>query len=169
MRVLSCVRMAALMFAGLLSASSLAMAQDCPTCGPHFFGHGKHHFHTGDYSRYGGFDAEAYYNRGLTGHPSDAGDCVYRHYPTGDLFRQYYVANNCGGAPAGLYPAPLPVPPHVGHVYYTYEPLYPHEFLYPHHRTYHRYYDDGRGLTRAHVSWMKSPTLAALRAIPFHW
>jgi len=41
------------------------------------------------------------------------------------------------------------VPPNVGHVYYTYEPLYPHEMLYPHHRTYHRYYDDGRGLTRA--------------------
>jgi hypothetical protein len=82
-----------------------------------------------------------------------AGDCDYRQYGPHDLFRQYYVPNNCGGPAAELYPAPHYVPPHVGHVYYTYQPLYPHEFLYNHHRTYHRYYDDGRGLTRTSVRW----------------
>jgi hypothetical protein len=81
------------------------------------------------------------------------GDCTYRHYGPHDLFRQYYVPNNCGGPAAELYPAPHYVPPHVGHVYYTYQPLYPHEFLYDHHRTYHRYYDNGRGLTRTSVKW----------------
>ena len=81
------------------------------------------------------------------------GDCTYRQYGPHDLFRQYYVPNNCGGAPAELYPAPHAVPPHVGHVYYTYQPLYPHEWLYKHHRTYHRYYNDGRGLTRTSVRW----------------
>jgi hypothetical protein len=29
----------------------------------------------------------------------------------------------------------------------------PHEFMYKHHRTYHQYYDGGRGLTRAHVMY----------------
>jgi hypothetical protein len=170
MRALSCGNLAALTLAVLLAAS--ASAQDCPTCGPHHFGHFGHGHHackTGDYARYGGFDAHGYYWRGLHGPPSGPGNCMWE-YGQPDLFRQYYVGNNCGGAPAAMYPAPMThIPPHVGHVYYTYQPLYPHEFLYPHHRTYHRYYDDGRGLTRAHVSWMASPTLAAFRAIPFHW
>lgn len=84
-----------------------------------------------------------------------AANCNYRQYGPHDLFRPYYAPNNCGGPVASLYPAPHPVPPHVGHTYYTYQPLYPHEFLYPHHRTYHRYYDDGRGLTRTSVKWMR--------------
>jgi hypothetical protein len=53
--------------------------------------------------------------------------------------------------------APQPVPPLVGHTYYTYQPFMPHELLYPHHRTYHRYYDGGRGLTRTSVSWYRPP------------
>jgi len=177
----------ALTLAVSLAGSSLALAQ-CPNCGPgnaHGFGlHGYGHHHGsggygyghddwthgypyGEYSRYGGFDAHAYYSRGLFP-TSDAGDCVYRHYPQTDLFHQYYVGNNCGGAPAAMYPAPnTTIPPNVGHVYYTYEPLYPHEFLYPHHRTYHRYYNDGRGLTRTHVSWHAHPVVAGLKIIPF--
>lgn len=87
--------------------------------------------------------------------PIATGDCTYRHYGQPDLFRQYGMDNNCGGVSAGLYPAPGPVPAFVGHTYYTYEPLYPHEMLYPHHRTYHRYYDGGRGLTRTSVRWMR--------------
>jgi hypothetical protein len=52
-----------------------------------------------------------------------------------------------------MYVAPRPVPANVGHTYITYQPLMPHEFMYKHHRTYHQYYDGGRGLTRAKVIW----------------
>jgi hypothetical protein len=156
LRMFNRVRLAALTLAFGIAASSLALADgDCPTCGPQGYSHGHHAYKTGEYSRYGANYAYGYYNRGLFGPPSDAGDCVYRHYGSPDLFRQYYVPNNCGGVSAGMYPAPIPVPPHVGHTFYTYEPFYPHEMLYPHHRTYHRYYDDGRGLTRAKVTWMR--------------
>lgn len=169
MRASSTLRLAALTLAVAFAGGSAASAQ-CPNCGPGGFGYGygHHNYRIGEYSRYGGFDADSYYNRGFRGQYSDAGDCVYRHYPQTDLFRQYYIGNNCGGAPAHMYPAPnTGIPPWVGHVYYTYEPLYPHEFLYPHHRTYHRYYNDGRGLTRTHVSWSATPKLSALRVIPF--
>lgn len=36
------------------------------------------------------------------------------------------------GYTAGLYPSPRPVPLFVGHVFYTYEPLYPHHYLHRH-------------------------------------
>ena len=70
-----------------------------------------------------------------------------------DLFRNYYVSPTCGGRGAQLYVAPHPVPPVVGHTYFTYQPLMPHEFLYKHHRSYHRYYNEGRGFTRTSVRW----------------
>ena len=54
---------------------------------------------------------------------------------------------------AQLYVAPMPVPAHVGHTYFTYQPLMPHEFLYKHKRSYHRYYNEGRGFTRTSVRW----------------
>ena len=80
--------------------------------------------------------------------------CREYQYGTPDLFYNFYAPPNCGGVAAGMYPAPhSAIPPHVGHVYYTYQPLMPHEFLYKHHRTYHRYYNDGRGLTRTSVRW----------------
>lgn len=44
-----------------------------------------------------------------------------------------------------MYPAPLPVPPHVGHTYFTYQPFYPHEMLYEHKRTYYRYHPGFEG------------------------
>lgn len=74
-------------------------------------------------------------------------------YRNPDLFYNFYVPPTCGGVGAGIYPAPLPVPAHVGHTYFTYQPLMPHEFLYKHHRSYHRYYNEGRGLTRTSVHW----------------
>jgi hypothetical protein len=172
MRASNSFRLAALTLAVAFAGGSLALAQ-CPNCDPSSnggsIGYGHYNARIGEYSRYGGFDANAYYRRGTVCGPySDAGDCIYRHYPQTDLFHQYYVGNNCGGAPAAMYPAPnTGIPPWVGHVYYTYEPLYPHEFLYPHHRTYHRYYDDGRGLTRTHVSWNSSHFVSALKVIPF--
>jgi hypothetical protein len=57
---------------------------------------------------------------------------------------------------AELYLSPRPIPPHVGHTFITYQPLYPHEFLYTHHRTYHRYYNGGQGLNRTSVHYRAS-------------
>lgn len=61
-----------------------------------------------------------------------------------DLFYNYYVAPRCmNGNAAGMYTSPGPVPPNVGHTYYTYQPFYPHEFLYPHYREYYNYHSTG--------------------------
>ena len=69
------------------------------------------------------------------------------------LFQNYYAPSAPGGISAPLYTAPVQVPANVGHTYATYEPLMPHELLYRHNRTYYRYYDGGRGLTRTRVVW----------------
>ena len=76
-----------------------------------------------------------------------------------ELFYNYYVPPNFGGVGAQLYMAPGPVPGHVGHTYYTYQPLYPHEYLYGHTRTYHRYYNCGKGLNRTKVQWLAPPRI----------
>jgi hypothetical protein len=86
-----------------------------------------------------------------------AGDCQYRWYGQPDLFYNYYAWPSCSGIGAELYLSPRPVPPHVGHVFITYQPLMPHEFLYQHHRTYHRYYNGGQGLNRTCVKWYRVP------------
>jgi hypothetical protein len=160
----SSLRLAALTLAVALGGGSLAFAQ-CPNCGPGDFGYGYGHpsYGISDYGNYGGGVGSGY---GMHA-PVGPGDCNYRLYGT-NLFHQYYVADNCQGVPAAMYPAPnTGIPPWVGHVYYTYEPLYPHEYLYPHHRTYNRYYNDGRGLTRTCVSWKSSHVLSAIKVIPF--
>lgn len=91
-----------------------------------------------------------------------APNCRPQMYGQPDLFANYYLPPNCGGVGAEIYPAPYGgIPPLVGHTYYTYQPLAPHELLYPHHRTYHRYYNGGRGLTRARVHWYSPPVRAA--------
>ena len=63
-------------------------------------------------------------------------------YPTPDVFYNYWVppvpAAASPGFGAQLYVAPRPVPPRVGHTWYTYPPFLPHEFLYKHHRRYVR-------------------------------
>ncbi len=82
-----------------------------------------------------------------------APQCREYQYGNPDLFYNFYVPPTCGGVGAEIYIAPLPVPAHVGHTYYTYQPLMPHEMLYQHHRSYHRYYNEGRGLTRTSVHW----------------
>lgn len=84
------------------------------------------------------------------------GECVSQTYGNPDLFANYWAGPNCGGVSAQLYLAPQPVPAYVGHTFHTYQPLMPHEFLYPHKRTYHRYYDEGRGMNRTSVKWSKS-------------
>jgi hypothetical protein len=91
--------------------------------------------------------------------------CRAWEYGDPALFYNFYVPNNCGGAPADLYIAPRPVPPLVGHTYYTYQPFMPHEFLYPHHRTYRRYYDGARGMTRARAHWYRGPLTTAFNGI----
>lgn len=110
-------------------------------CSPHGVHlHGKQHLGS-HYAGYGGCRT------------CSNGDCQYRYYGQPDLFYNYYQGNNCGGVGAELYLSPRPVPAHVGHTYITYQPLMPHEFLYAHHRTYHRYYNGGQGLTRTHVKY----------------
>lgn len=84
------------------------------------------------------------------------GECLYRFYGQPDLFYNYYAWPSCSGLGAELYIAPRPVPPHVGHTFYTYQPLYPHEYMYSHHRTYHRYYNGGQGLNRTCVTYWHS-------------
>ena len=62
--------------------------------------------------------------------------------PTPDVFHNSWVPPVPAGASPGfgaqLYVAPRPVPPRVGHTWYTYPPFLPHEFLYKHHRKYVR-------------------------------
>jgi len=76
-----------------------------------------------------------------------------------DLFYNYYVPGGPGGVPTAMYLAPRPVPPLVGHTYFTYQPLMPHEYMYQHQRRYYRYYDCGTGLTRTRVRYMRTPIL----------
>ena len=84
--------------------------------------------------------------------------CRQTDYGRPDLFANYYAQPYCGAAGAQIYPAPLStIPQHVGHTYYTYQPLMPHELMYAHKRTYHRYYDGGRGMSRTSVHWYNSP------------
>jgi hypothetical protein len=139
---------------------------------PGHHGHGPHgvDLHDGLIDYYGKRRAQAswypnqYDNYGLPNSPKayggdggcrtcSTGQCQYRFYGQPDLFYNYYAWPQCSGWGAELYLSPRPVPPHVGHTYYTYQPLYPHEFLYEHHRTYHRYYNGGQGLNRTSVIW----------------
>ncbi|HZL89730.1 MAG TPA: hypothetical protein VFB96_15300 [Pirellulaceae bacterium] len=158
-----------------LVASQVHAQGDCPNCvghhgllghhgmllhgayGAHPAGYNLQHFHDPyGYYAHGNYGHHDYYGQhgihgvlGETG--ANWGDCAYRYYGLHDLFGNYFVGNNCGGFGAAMYVSPLPVPPHVGHTFITYQPLMPHEFMYRHHRTYHRYYNGGMGLTRASV------------------
>ena len=113
--------------ASLVFAGTASAQDNCRNCGRSFGGRG--------------------------GQTCSGPNCLPREAPRPDLFYNFYVGPNCGGVPAELYPAPIPTPPLVGHTYYTYQPLMPHEMLYPHKRTYHQYYNYGRGLNRTTVRW----------------
>jgi len=91
--------------------------------------------------------------------------CRPWEYGNPALFYNFYAPNYCGGVPAELYVAPRPVPPLVGHTYYTYQPLMPHEFMYPHHRTYRKWYNDGRGMTRTRAIWYHAPVIFGLKSV----
>ncbi|MFO0914347.1 MAG: hypothetical protein U0795_15410 [Pirellulales bacterium] len=85
-----------------------------------------------------------------------------------DIFYNLYVPG-AGGTPAAAYPAPLPTPPIVGHTYYTYQPFMPAEWMYHHHRSYHQYYNQGRGLNRTKVKWYSPPLRTALHDLHNHF
>lgn len=79
----------------------------------------------------------------------------------GDLFYNFYSQGLCDRT-AGMYPSPYPTPLIAGRTYITYQPLMPHEYMYWHHRSYHRYYDGGKGLNRTLVKYSRNPAAVAL-------
>ena len=85
---------------------------------------------------------------------SYAGDCygARSDHRAGDLFPSYWAPPGPNGISAPLYVSPVPTPPVVGHVWVTYQPLYPHEFLYKHNKVYWRNNPQG-GRTRVVVGW----------------
>lgn len=93
--------------------------------------------------------------------------CMPRSYPTTDLFYNYFTQGYCNQANAQMYLSPLPVPPHVGHTYYTYQPFYPHHMMYKHKDRFHSYYDCGRGMNRTRAVYSYPPIKQA--ASNFYW
>jgi hypothetical protein len=76
-----------------------------------------------------------------------------------NLFSQYYTQPSPSLTTAAMYNAPHWVPSHVGHTYYTYQPLMPHEMMYQHSRNYYNYYNTGgyygspNALNKTQVRW----------------
>lgn len=87
-----------------------------------------------------------------------------QEYGAPPLFANQYTQGYANMATAEMYVTPVPVPPWVGHTYYTYQPLYPHEMLYQHHNRYHSYYDGGRGLNRTGVHYYAPPVRTGLHS-----
>ncbi len=81
------------------------------------------------------------------------------------LFANQYTQGGANQSTAAMYVAPVPVPPWVGHTYYTYQPLYPHEMMYLHAHRYHSYYDGGRGLNRTGAYYYVPPVRTGLNHI----
>ena len=88
-------------------------------------------------------------------------------YGQPDLFYNYYTGGASNSANAQMYLSPVPVPPNVGHTFYTYQPFYPHELLYGHTDRFHNYYDGGRGLNRTKVHYGTQPVRTGLSN--FYW
>lgn len=93
--------------------------------------------------------------------------CVPRSYGYPDLFYNFYTQGNCNATNAQMYISPVPVPPNVGHTFYTYQPFMPHEMLYWHKDRYHNYYDGGRGMNHTKVHYFGPPVRQA--ASNFYW
>ena len=85
-----------------------------------------------------------------------------RRYGQPDLFYNYYTQGYANQANAQMYLSPLPVPPNVGHTFFTYQPFYPEEMLYWHKDRFHRYYDNGRGMNRTHTTYFSPPIRQAV-------
>lgn len=102
---------------------------------------------------------------------SELGDsmagCNGRNYGYPDLFYNYYTQGNCNQTNAQMLVAPVPVPPHVGHTFMTYQPFQPEEMLYRHTNRYHNYYDNGRGMNHTRIHYYSPPVRTA--ASNFYW
>jgi hypothetical protein len=85
-----------------------------------------------------------------------------RTYGQPDLFYNYYTQGYANRANAQMYLSPGPVPAHVGHTYYTYQPFHPEEYLYWHKNRFHNYYDNGRGMNRTRAIYYAPPVKTAL-------
>ncbi len=101
------------------------------------------------------------------GQPGIGGTTSRTTFGQPDLFYNYYTGGASNSANAQMYVAPVPVPPVVGHTYYTYQPFYPHELLYGHKDRFHNYYDGGRGLNRTKVHYGTQPVRTGLSN--FYW
>lgn len=95
--------------------------------------------------------------------------CVPRTYGYPDLFYNYYTQGNCNTTNAQMYISPVPVPPNVGHTFYTYQPFMPHEMLYWHKDRYHNYYDGGRGMNHTKVHYYAPPVKTAASNIYWNY
>ena len=96
-----------------------------------------------------------------------AGKYIPRQYGKPDLFYNYYTQGVSNSANAQMYLSPHPIPPNVGHTFYTYQPFYPHHMLYHHQDRFHRYYDNGRGMNRTKAVYWSPPIRQA--ASNFYW
>lgn len=92
-----------------------------------------------------------------------------RRYGRPDLFYNYYTQGYANQANAQMYLSPLPVPPNVGHTFYTYQPFYPQEMMYWHSNRFHRYYDNGRGMNRTKATYYSPPVKTALSNIYWNY
>jgi hypothetical protein len=90
-----------------------------------------------------------------------------RRYGRPDLFYNYYTQGHANQVNAQMYLSPLPVPPNVGHTFFTYQPFYPEEMLYWHKNRFHRYYDNGRGMNRTRATYYSPPIRQA--ACNLYW
>ena len=98
--------------------------------------------------------------------PGAAG-CIGRNYGQPDLFYNFFTQGYCNQTNAQMYLSPVPVPPNVGHTFYTYQPFYPHEYLYWHKNRFHNYYDNGRGTNRTRALYYAPPVHTAISN--FYW
>ncbi|MGI9470040.1 MAG: hypothetical protein ACR2NZ_00820 [Rubripirellula sp.] len=106
-------------------------------------------------------------SRGRHGGSYNAGMIVQRSYGRPDLFYNYYTQGFANRANAQMYLSPVPVPPNVGHTFYTYQPFHPHHMLYWHKNRFHRHYDFGRGMNRTRAVYYSPPVRQA--ASNFYW
>lgn len=149
-----------------LVASTNASAQDCQSghCGGSILSHDGF-IESGDR-----FDGEIIHDGEIISEDGFVGDmssgAVYgqrRGFGQSDLFYNYYTQGNANLTNAQMSISPGPVPPNVGHTFYTYQPFYPHHMLHPHRDRYHNYYDGGRGLNRTKASYWYPPVRTGIQ------
>lgn len=98
---------------------------------------------------------------------SSGGGMQRRGFGQPDLFYNYFTQGYSNQANAQMYLSPMPIPPNVGHTFYTYQPFYPHHMMYAHKDRFHRYYDNGRGMNRTRALYYYPPVKTAISN--FYW